>query len=123
MLKRKNNSQSQPQWAEITYRSGVPEVETDWVDDHFDEVRVIDVREGRELHGELGYIPGIEHVPLGQLLAAASDWGTDDKLVILCRSGGRSGRAANALEARGFEYVASMAGGMIKWNEEGRKTA
>lgn len=117
MLKRRDN---QPGWADITHRAGVPEVETDWVAEHFDEVRVIDVRERNELVGQLGYIAGVEHVPLGQLADASKDWDRDDKIVVLCRSGGRSGRAARALESTGFGRVASMAGGMIKWNEEGR---
>lgn len=111
------------QWARITRRAGVPEVETDWVADHFDEVRVIDVREKHELAGQLGYIDGVEHVPLGRLGVELKDWDRDDKLVILCRSGGRSGRAARALEQSGFRYVASMAGGMLKWNDEDRPTA
>ncbi len=110
------------QWAEITYRGGVPEVETAWVAEHFDEVRVVDVRQHAELHGPLSHIEGIEHVPLDRLLAAASSWDTDEKIVVLCRSGGRSGRAAQALEQRGFQRVASMAGGMLKWNDEGRPT-
>ena len=117
MLKRAGN---QTQWADITYRRGVPEVETGWVADNFEEVRVIDVREKHELTDHLGHIEGIEHVPLGQLLSASREWDRDDKIVVLCRSGGRSGRAANALEQHGFQYVASMAGGMLKWNDEGR---
>ncbi|QDG50610.1 rhodanese-like domain-containing protein [Persicimonas caeni] len=108
------------QWADITNRAGIPEVETDWVADHFDEVRVIDVRERDELEGSLGHIAGIEHVPLGDVWEASKKWNLGDKIVVLCRSGGRSGRAARSLETNGFTRVASMAGGMLKWNDEGR---
>lgn len=113
----------QADWADITHRGGVPEVETDWVADHFDEVRVIDVRERDELVGPLGHVAGVEHVPLGDLWDASKKWNLSDKIVVLCRSGGRSGRAARSLETSGFTRVASMAGGMLKWNDEDRPVA
>lgn len=113
-----NQTQTQPNWAPITRRHGVPEVETTWVAEHFGQARVIDVRELDELTGNLGHIPGVEHVPMGQLDEAARDWDRDEKIVLICRSAGRSGRAATALERAGFTRVVSMAGGMLKWNEE-----
>jgi rhodanese-related sulfurtransferase len=38
-------------------------------------------------------------------------------VTLVCRSGGRSGKAALELRALGFEKVASMRGGMTRWNE------
>ncbi len=113
-----NQTQTEASWAPITRRRSIPEVETTWVAEHFGEARVIDVRELDELTGSLGHIPGVEHVPLGQLDEVARGWDRDQKIVLVCRSAGRSGRAATALERLGFTRVASMAGGMLEWNEE-----
>ena len=85
--------------------------------------RLIDVRETNEYDGPLGHIDGAELVPLGTLDAVASSWSRDEALILVCRSGGRSGRAALLLESMNFENVASMRGGMTLWRElhtEGR---
>lgn len=107
-------------WADITWAGNVPEVSPAWTDAHRDEIRLVDVRTPHELKGELGRIPDVENVPLDTLTTDAAAWEPTDKLVLLCRSGGRSGRAANILREAGFIRVASMAGGMIRWNDEGR---
>lgn len=78
-------------------------------------VRIIDVREPQEFVGELGHIPGAELVPLGTVEAAAATWDKDREIVIVCRSGARSGRAAGSLAAAGFRRVMNMTGGMLAW--------
>ncbi len=80
------------------------------------QVRLIDVREPHEYTGELGHVPGSELVPLAQVTAAARDWDRDADLILICRSGARSGRAAAALAEAGFRRVMNMAGGMIAYN-------
>lgn len=95
----------------------VPEVGPAWVAAHLSDLRIIDVRETAEFHGPLGHIHGAELVPLGTLGEAAADWSRDEKLVLVCRSGGRSGRAAVLLESMDFKHVASMRGGMMVWRE------
>ncbi len=79
--------------------------------------RLVDVRETPELSSDLGHIGGVEHVPLATVEAAAAKWDRGADLVLVCRSGGRSGRAAAALSALGFTRVMNMVGGMIAWNE------
>jgi sulfur-carrier protein adenylyltransferase/sulfurtransferase len=81
------------------------------------KVRLVDVREPHELTGELGHILGVELVPLATVEAAAKSWSKDEEVVLVCRSGGRSGRAAAALAAMGFRHVMNMVGGMLAWNE------
>ena len=81
------------------------------------DVRIVDVREPHEFTGELGHIPGSELVPLGQVEAAAASWDQEPELVLICRSGNRSGRAAAALAAKGFHRVMNMVGGMLAYNE------
>ena len=97
----------------------VPEVECAWVAANLEQVRLVDVREPSELTGELGRIAGTELVPLGTIDVAAAKWETTEPIVLICRSGGRSGRAARVLENLGFGRVASMAGGMLAWGEAG----
>jgi rhodanese-related sulfurtransferase len=98
--------------------AGVPEVRPAWVKETLARgaYRVIDVREADERTGELGAIPGSEHVPLATVGQAARGWDKKQRYVVVCRSGGRSGRAALELEALGFHHVVSMAGGMLAWD-------
>ncbi|MCC6622247.1 MAG: rhodanese-like domain-containing protein [Deltaproteobacteria bacterium] len=81
--------------------------------------RLIDVRESGELVGELGHIAGVELVPLGILTTVALPWDRHAPLVMICRSGARSGRATQALARMGFTSVHNMVGGMLRWNAEG----
>jgi rhodanese-related sulfurtransferase len=80
--------------------------------------RVVDVRERAELNDELGHIAGAEWVPLGSLAEASEGWDPAAPVVLVCRSGRRSARGVEQLEALGFRNVASMTGGMLGWNEQ-----
>ena len=111
-------------WAVITRTAaGVPEVSTAWVAENQGQFRLVDVRRPDEYTGPLSHVEGAELAPLSTLESSAAEWDREAPVVVLCRSGGRSGRAAIALENLGFSRVASMAGGMIAWNDEGRATA
>ncbi len=75
--------------------------------------RIIDVRAPEEFTGELGHIPGAELVPLATLEERAESWNKDEPLVVVCRSGARSARAAGTLAAAGFTRVANLSGGTL----------
>lgn len=79
--------------------------------------RIIDVREPDEFVGELGHLPGAELVPLATLPERARAWPKDEPLLLVCRSGGRSARAAETLGEMGFERLFSLEGGMLAVNE------
>jgi rhodanese-related sulfurtransferase len=83
------------------------------------KARLVDVREPFEYTGDLGHIAGAELVPLGSVSGAASSWDPNEPIVLICRSGGRSGRAADALVRAGFKNVMNMAGGMMAYNAAG----
>jgi glyoxylase-like metal-dependent hydrolase (beta-lactamase superfamily II)/rhodanese-related sulfurtransferase len=105
-------------WAPVEISvGGIPEVAPEWVALHGDEVRVIDVREPDELVGEFGHIHGAEPLPLAQLPGPLEAAPRDHPIVFVCRSGGRSGKAAMSLAKLGFEQVASMRGGMRAWTQ------
>ena len=78
----------------------------------------IDVREASERKGDLGFIEGSVHVPLMKLSIEGppSDIPKDKPIVMVCRSGGRSMRAAQTAVAAGFTNVHNMSGGMMAWN-------
>jgi rhodanese-related sulfurtransferase len=98
---------------------GVAEVTTAWLAEHRCKVRVVDVREAAELVA--ARLPFGEHVPLGQVQSVAAErYDPSEPIVLVCRSGRRSMRAALALEEAGFTEVASMAGGMLLWEAESR---
>ncbi|MEL6184132.1 MAG: MBL fold metallo-hydrolase [Myxococcota bacterium] len=104
-------------WAPIARSpQGAPEVSVEWVREHPEGVQVVDVREPEEFEGELGHLPRAQLIPLGTLADAVSGLDPHRPLVVVCRSGGRSGKGAKLLEELGFKQVASMAGGMLRWN-------
>lgn len=76
---------------------------------------VVDVRTDKEY--QAGHVMNALHIPLGKL---------DDRmpellaykntpLVMVCRSGARSGHAAVKLKKQGFTDVHNMGGGMLAW--------
>lgn len=99
--------------------AGTNEVTPAWLAEHHCEVRVVDVREPEERTGALGHIAGAEHVPLRSLLEAAAAWRRDEPVVLVCRSGRRTARAVETLEAIGFRHAAHLAGGMVAWRAGG----
>jgi glyoxylase-like metal-dependent hydrolase (beta-lactamase superfamily II)/rhodanese-related sulfurtransferase len=107
-------------WAPVTRTSeGVPEVDVAWLSGNLRAARLVDVRREAELVGELGAIRGVDHVVLDALEGEAASWDRAAPVVVICRSGGRSGRAAALLEGMGFDKVASFKGGMLAWNHAG----
>ena len=78
---------------------------------------MIDVREADEFRA--GHAPGAMHVPLSRLAHdGAVGLPEARRLVLVCRSGNRSRRAAALLAAQGVNCV-DMAGGMLDWAAEG----
>jgi rhodanese-related sulfurtransferase len=82
-----------------------------------DDAWLLDVREDDEWAA--GHAPGAAHIPLGQLSGRATEVPRDTTVYVICRSGGRSARAAFALAGAGWEAV-NVAGGMQDWAAAGR---
>ncbi len=76
---------------------------------------IVDVREAEEWRA--GHIKGGQHLPLGDLARRASEVDASKPVVTVCRSGRRSLEAVRILQEAGLIDVASMAGGMIAWEE------
>ncbi|HEV7212648.1 MAG TPA: rhodanese-like domain-containing protein [Blastococcus sp.] len=76
---------------------------------------LLDVREPEEWRA--GHAPQARHLPLSQVEPAAVD--QDLPVIAVCRSGNRSGKAADLLAAAGVR-VHNLAGGMKAWAADGR---
>ncbi|WP_127590956.1 rhodanese-like domain-containing protein [Paenibacillus lautus] len=75
-------------------------------------MNIIDVRETEEVAE--GKIPGAVNIPLGLIEYRKQELDRSKEYVMVCRSGGRSGRAAQYLESQGYRVV-NMTGGMLEW--------
>lgn len=73
--------------------------------------QLIDVRQPDEFAS--GSLPGARNLPLGELSARADELDPSRRVVLLCRSGARSGRAAEYLQTIGFADVVNLSGGMM----------
>jgi adenylyltransferase/sulfurtransferase len=81
-----------------------------------DELLLIDVREPREF--EKARIPGAKLIPLAQLggrVQELADW-KERRVVVHCKSGARSAKAAAQLRDAGFTNVANLSGGIDAWS-------
>lgn len=79
------------------------------------EPLILDVREDNEYQG--GHIQGATHIPVGQLegrVNELAEWRERDVL-IYCRAGQRSARAASILLRQGFKQLHKLDGGMMAW--------
>lgn len=73
---------------------------------------LLDVREPDEWVA--GHAPTAVHVPLAALAANVDTFDKRTPIIAVCRSGGRSERAAALLLQRGYDAV-NLAGGMQAW--------
>ena len=80
-------------------------------------VRVIDVRTQEEF--DSGIIPDAEHIPLDQFDPAKLDLSDGREIVLYCRSGKRSGIAAELLSAATGKPAQHLEGGMLAWEAAG----
>jgi len=77
------------------------------------QLRVIDVREMREIHA--GTINGAIPLPLATLPVRMSEFENGEKLVMVCRSGARSAHACGFMQQNGFSNVYNLRGGILAW--------
>ncbi|PRX47859.1 rhodanese-related sulfurtransferase [Prauserella shujinwangii] len=86
-----------------------------------DGLVLLDVREPDEWAA--GHAPEALHIPLGDLPARIdelSELPDDRPVYVVCRTGGRSARAAAWLNQAGVVEAINVAGGMKSWHTEGR---
>jgi sulfur-carrier protein adenylyltransferase/sulfurtransferase len=81
-----------------------------------DDFDLIDVREPYEW--EIARIEGARLVPLSTFPGAITQLDPSREIVVQCKVGGRSARAADALIAAGFRNVWNLAGGITRWSDD-----
>jgi rhodanese-related sulfurtransferase len=78
----------------------------------------LDVRELDEF--DAGHAPQALHIPLSSVPDHLSELARDQVIVCVCRSGGRSARAAAFLVQQGFD-ARNLTGGMLAWQASGEE--
>jgi rhodanese-related sulfurtransferase len=79
---------------------------------------LLDVRELDEW--EAGHAPEAHHLPMMEVPARMAEVPTDADVVVVCRSGGRSGQVVSYLQGNGWGNVRNLDGGMHAWAAAGR---
>jgi rhodanese-related sulfurtransferase len=79
------------------------------------QLQVIDVREDEEVAA--GMVPDAKHIALGTLPERIGEIDGTQPVHVICRSGRRSERACEFLEANGIEAI-NVEGGMLDWDGE-----
>ena len=86
--------------------------------DKLDDYVIIDVRKPHEFNDELGHVKNATLYCLqDNFKENIETLDRDENYLFVCRSGGRSSRAARIAQALGFKNVTNMSGGMLKWKE------
>ena len=75
--------------------------------------QLVDVREANEVAA--GTLPEAVNIPLSEFVDRFTELDTTRPVVLLCRTGARSGQAAGFLAANGFHDVTNLEGGMLAW--------
>jgi rhodanese-related sulfurtransferase len=96
----------------------IPTIDIETLADKLDQgAPVFDVRQPDEY--EEAHVPGVRLVPLGEVPERADEFPSEGEVYVICKSGGRSGRAVEFLRARGVDAV-NVAGGTLAWIEGGK---
>jgi adenylyltransferase/sulfurtransferase len=81
--------------------------------DRGDRLRIVDVREPNEY--QINRIPGSVLIPLGEVPRRYGELDPDEDIVVHCKMGARSAKAADFLRSVGFRNVLNLRGGILDW--------
>jgi adenylyltransferase/sulfurtransferase len=83
--------------------------------DSGEKLTLLDVREEWEL--QVASVPGIVHIPMGEVPNRLAELDRNTEVVVLCRSGRRSMDVAKFLQQHQFRTV-NLAGGILAWSRD-----
>jgi rhodanese-related sulfurtransferase len=83
--------------------------------DRGEDLTLLDVREAWELG--VASVPGVVHIPMGEVAERVRELDPNKETVVLCRSGRRSLEVAKYLQQNGFRAV-NLAGGILAWSRD-----
>ena len=81
-----------------------------------ESLQLLDVREPWEC--AIVRLPASLNIPLGDIPARWRELDRAAEIVVVCKAGGRSRRAAQFLSAQGFGHVANLSGGIDAWTRD-----
>ncbi len=81
--------------------------------DRGDALTLVDVREPNEY--QINRIPGTVLIPLGEIPRRYAELDKNAEIVVHCKMGGRSAKAADFLRSVGFTRVLNLKGGILDW--------
>jgi adenylyltransferase/sulfurtransferase len=84
--------------------------------DSGEDLQLIDVREPQEY--QICHIPQARLIPLGELPKRLHELDRSRPIVVHCKTGGRSAKAADLLRQNGFTGVLNMTGGILAWSDK-----
>jgi molybdopterin/thiamine biosynthesis adenylyltransferase/rhodanese-related sulfurtransferase/molybdopterin converting factor small subunit len=99
--------------------AGLPEITPEALRDELeaaDPPMLVDVREPNEW--EIVHLPNAHLIPRGQLPDRLNELTGARRLVVYCRTGGRSSQATRLLLDLGFTNVRNLTGGITAWAEK-----
>ena len=109
-----------PDWAPVIHTyAGIEEISPQWVATHADSVHILDVRTRHETEEESARIRGAQLIPIDELRDRLQEVPRDRPVMTVCRSGRRSALAYDILSKAGWDKVANMQGGLLRWYAEG----
>ena len=82
-----------------------------------EKFEIIDVRGAQEV--AQGAIPNARHIPMASLPLRLQEISADKQLVLVCRSGARSGQCCAWLMQNGRDNAMNLRGGMMAWASSG----
>jgi rhodanese-related sulfurtransferase len=77
---------------------------------------LLDVREPNEY--QIGKIPGSTLIPLGEVPQRVNEIPRDKEIIVHCKMGGRSAKAAAFLRQEGYTNVKNLKGGITDWSDK-----
>ncbi|TVR31832.1 MAG: rhodanese-like domain-containing protein [Balneolaceae bacterium] len=74
---------------------------------------LLDVREAHEYF--MSDIEGTTRIPMDELKGRLNELKKDEEIIVMCRSGNRSGIAAKMLLENGYKKAFNLKGGINEW--------
>lgn len=102
-----------PGGSQALFQEIEPMVLRDKLASHNDARVLLDVRNKEEY--QLCKLKDSKLIPLGELASRISELNADDEIIVYCKSGGRSRKAAHLLSSHGYKNVSNLTGGILAW--------
>jgi sulfur-carrier protein adenylyltransferase/sulfurtransferase len=104
---------AKPETIAVSSATEITSVELKQRLDRGDRLNIVDVREPNEY--QINRIEGSTLIPLGDIPKRYVELDPNEEIVVQCKVGGRSAKAADFLRSKGFTRVLNLKGGILDW--------